>query len=477
MRWVVNDERRYLFAPLEQRGLVAGLRTGQVMLLAGGLVVAVASVRSLAPPGGVVVAAAAVAAALSAAFIEVRGRPAEQWAPVLVRFGTQRARRRHRTTARPGPAGWPVPQPLRHLRFDELHRGPAGGPLAIVTDGVTGESVAVLSARGRSFALLDAADKERRLASWAGVLAALAREGGPVTRVQWVERTVGGDGDALSRHLAEARTLPVEAAPTRSYDHLVSEAGPLTQDHECFVVLSVRRGVTATALQRELRLLEGQLRSADVDVRGGLGLRQLGEVLRTAYDPGARTPLARRAAAVPDQAGAPPGAAWPAATESSWASYRTDTAWHATFWVAEWPRAEVGADFLGPLLVQAGFGRTVALTMAPASASEGFREAESARAAAAADEELRQRAGFLATARRRREAEGLARRESELSDGHAAYRFSGYVTVSAASPEGLEDACAETVQLAHQCRLDLRRLFGIQDLAFTWTLPLARGLA
>jgi hypothetical protein len=74
-------------------------------------------------------------------------------------------------------------------------------------------------------------------------------------------------------------------------------------------------------------------------------------------------------------------------------------------------------------------------------------------------------------------AEGIARRESELSDGHAAYRFSGYVTVTGATRDELEVACGEIVQAGHQCRLELRRLYGIQDLAFAWTLPLGRGVA
>jgi hypothetical protein len=115
--------------------------------------------------------------------------------------------------------------------------------------------------------------------------------------------------------------------------------------------------------------------------------------------------------------------------------------------------------------------------MCAASAAEGFREAEAARTAVTADEELRRRTGFLSTARRRRELAGLVRRESELADGHIAYRFSGYVTVSAGTREGLEEACSETLHLAHRCRLDLRRLIGIQDVAFTWTLPLVGGMA
>ena len=56
-----------------------------------------------------------------------------------------------------------------------------------------------------------------------------------------------------------------------------------------------------------------------------------------------------------------------------------------------------------------------------------------------------------------REAEGVCRREAELADGHAEYRFSGYVTVTAADREGLEAACVETEQAAQRAHLELRR--------------------
>jgi hypothetical protein len=348
--------------------------------------------------------------------------------------------------------------------------------MAIVIDRATASLGAVLAVRGRSFALLDTEEKERRLTAWADVLTSLARQSGPVSRLQWVERTVAGDGHALSRHLDQRQALAADAGPTRSYSELVAEAGPLTQEHECYVALTVAQRAGVAVLQREVRLLEGQLRAADVDVDGVLGRRALAGVLRTAFDPPARPVLARRAGWHPDLTGAALDSVWPAATETAWSTYRTDAVWHATFWIAEWPRTEVGPDFLGPLLLRGSGQRTVSLSMAPASPTEGFRQAEAARTAAAADAELRRRAGFLGTARQRRETEGLARRETELADGHAAYRFSGYVTVSAADPVALEDASGEVLQLAHQCRLDLRRLYGIQDLAFTWTLPLGRGV-
>jgi hypothetical protein len=117
------------------------------------------------------------------------------------------------------------------------------------------------------------------------------------------------------------------------------------------------------------------------------------------------------------------------------------------------------------------------VVMAPLPPSVGVREAEAARTAQVADEQLRARAGFLTTARRRREAEGVMRREADLSDGHAAYRYSGYVTVTARSSDELEASCGELLQSAHQCRVELRRLYGCQSAALLWALPFGRGLA
>ena len=115
--------------------------------------------------------------------------------------------------------------------------------------------------------------------------------------------------------------------------------------------------------------------------------------------------------------------------------------------------------------------------MEPLSPRRAVRQVEQARTADLADTELRRRGGFLATARRSREAQLVARREEELADGHASFRFSGYVTVTAATREQLAEGCQMTEEAAGQCRLELRRLFGDQERALACTLPLARGLA
>ena len=83
----------------------------------------------------------------------------------------------------------------------------------------------------------------------------------------------------------------------------------------------------------------------------------------------------------------------------------------------------------------------------------------------------------MVTARHNRERESVEERDVELADGHAQYRFSGYVRVTADTREDLRGACAAMEQAAGQSRIELRLLYGEQDVAFTSVLPLGRGLS
>ena len=149
------------------------------------------------------------------------------------------------------------------------------------------------------------------------------------------------------------------------------------------------------------------------------------------------------------------------AMEESWSTVRVDGMVHATFWVAEWPRVEVRSDFLAPLLLGSA-GSTFSVVMEPLGPDTAVRKVEASRTADLADAELRRRGGFVSTARHARESEVLARREAELAEGHSSFRYSGYVTVSAAGEEELVTACDAVQHAAGQSRLALRRLYGDQ---------------
>ena len=500
------DARRYRFGPLERRGLIGSLRAPQLLIVAGALLGAILLMRSLPAGAGIFSGLGLALAAAAVCFWPVAGRPAEEWLPVAVRHVVRRLRRahRHRSGAPESgvgtdESGRPVPgvPPDGAGRAFELLAAPLGSEsVGVIKDRAARSFTAVLAVRVTSFGLLDRGEQEARLAGWGSVLAGLAREGSPVSRIQWVERTVPADGDEIGRYLGEAwdsDAAPLESLPMQSYLELVSRAPAVSRDHELFICLQIdtrrawrqikRAGGAhgpdagaCTVLLRELEALAERLVAADVRVIGPLRPGMLASTIRIAFDPWSRPALARLAAADPERDGLDEGAAWPVATEASWASYRTDGALHATYWIAGWPRGEVGAAFLSPLLLNAQIARAVAVTIESISPVRATREVEAARTSDLADQELRGRMGFVETARRRRLAEATERREEELADGHAAVRFAGYVTVSARDPEELERDCAEIEHAAQMARLELRRLYGRQDEAFTYTLPLCRGL-
>lgn len=489
---------RYRFGPLERRGVLAGLRPSQILVLAVTGIAALTVVRSLSPGLGMAGLLLVVALGTGATFIPFAGRTLDEWLPVVGTWGARAVAGGHRFVSSRPTDGMtaaldPQPQFPPALAGVTILSHPIPGTearLGVVKDRRAGTYTGVLSVRGRSFPLLDGGEKARRLASWAGILAGLAREGGVVHRVQWVERTVTDPGDEIGRYLKANLAVPLDSLIARSYLEVVDEAGPVTQQHEVFIALQVHGGRAARPIKaagggdigacevvrRELTALSTKLMGAEVSVEGALTPRLVAAAIRTAYDPDSRDKLARLAARDPARTGSSVVNAGPMAAEASWSAYRTDGAWHASYWIAEWPRTDADPDFLAPLLLRTECMRTVSLTMEPISPLKAIRSVEAARTSAAADEELRNRAGFVTTARRQKEHDSLADHERDLSNGHAFYRFAGFVTVSASTRDELERACGEIEEAAGRSFLELRRLRGEQDIAFTYTLPLCRGL-
>ncbi len=493
-------EIRYRFGPLERRGLIGSLRPGQMVVLAVTLFCTIVVVQALRSGLGLAIGAFILMLGGMGTFLPFGGRTLNEWTPVAASFLFRRARGRHRYRSGANQTGTsfshgeiPVALPEAIGRVELLAIPFRGAELGVLADRADGKFMATIQARARSFVLLDPADKAHRLAAWASVISSLAREGSPISRVQWIERTVPDDRNGLGRYLSRAIDpgITLDAASLQSYLRLTEAAGPVTEQHELYVVLQLdaaragrlvkqaggRDTGACVVLARELETFARRLEQAEVEVIGALGPRALAKMIRLAFDPHARARLSRLASTDPGrQDGVSPRNAWPQSTETTWTHYRTNDVYHCTFWIAEWPRLDVGPEFLAPLLVQTHAMRSVSVTMEPVPPLKAMRAVGFAKTADVADEELRQRLGFLGTARRRNQAEAVARREQELADGHADIRFSGYVTVTADSPEALASACGEIEHAAAQARLELQRCDGEQDLAFTFALPLARGL-
>ena len=342
--------------------------------------------------------------------------------------------------------------------------------MGVVHDRGARTLTAALSLRGRGFALLGADEQDRRVGAWASVLTSFAREGSPVHRVQWVAASFPDDGQGVRSYAATEAVPDAASACTASYEALLSDMDSRTCAHDVVLAVQVRLTksveVGCATLAREVGSLVRLLSDADVEVESVLDGGRPG--------PSAAPLPTRRTSVSPGDAPAPEDP-WPMAMEESWSTVRVDGMLHATFWVAEWPRVEVRSDFLAPLLL--GSARsTFSVVMEPLGPDAAVRKVEASRTADLADAELRRRGGFVSTARHARESEVLARREAELAEGHASFRYSGYVTVSAPSEEELAAACEVVQHAAGQSRLALRRLYGDQAVAYTCTLPLCRGL-
>lgn len=489
----------YRFGPLERRGLLGPVRAGQAVAIALGASVAIGVLDHLPNGQGALLAATALAAALATTTVPVGGRTLEEWVPLLAGFSVRGlgGRRSFRSTLpvrgvrvrdigvrRPeieSPAAQPPPS-LRGVRITNTSY--QGRPIGILSTSGGRRLTVVLACRAAAFALLDPEAQERRLARWGDLLSSCAST--PVTRLQWLERTAPAQGDELARWLHAQRDPAIPPRGTAmidSYLELIGTTARVTNEHEILLALQLDvRRVRASggaayrrALLEQAERLAQALEAAEVSVLGALGEDQLARTLRTAFDPFCRSELAALDAAGGGHRLVEAGA-WPLAAQEAWDHYRTDGTLHATYWIAGWPRVEVSPMFMDPLLGHSSAVRAVAVVFEPIAPERSTREAEAAITRDQAERELRHRFGQSQTARQRQAEEAAARREAELAAGHGELRLAGFVTVSGRDPDELRRACSEVVDHAARARLELRRMYGQQASAFTFTLPLCRGL-
>jgi hypothetical protein len=496
---VIPARLTYRFGPIERRGILGPVRLGQALVLGFGALLAILALDQSPTATGAIVATLLFGGSVLIAVTPIGARTIEQWAPVAIALGLRRVLGRTafrselpaagltaRTRAKKTRLGLPRPVTPRSVRGVQIvslgYRDRVIGALA---EHGGRRLTAVLACRVVAFSLLDVEAQERRLARWGLVLSGAANT--PIRRIQWLERTAPAQGDELARWVHDERDpeLPLRGMPMiDSYLELIGTTAQVTQEHEILLAVQVDarrvrdRGLEAVGqalIEQAERLAEG-LRAAEVTVLGALSPGQLSRVLRTAFDPYARSELAALDAADPDRDGLSEANAWPLGAKEAWDHYRSDGALHATYWIGGWPRVDVSPMFMDALLGHSSAVRTVAVTFEPIPPQRSTREVEAAVTRDHADRELRRRFGQSETARQRQAQDATIRRESELAAGHSEVRLAGFVTVSGRDGDELRRASSEVLEHAARARLELHRMYGEQAEAFTFTLPLCRGL-
>ena len=496
----MSERLSYRFGPLERRGILGPVRAGQAATIGVGALLAIGIIDHAPTATGAVLATITFGTLVLLALAPLGRRTAEEWAPVIAAFGLRRLLRRsrfrsglptrglvadehsapgHRTIAQPRPE---VPRELRGVSIAQV--GYRDRSIGAIREQRGRRLTAVLACRVVAFSLLDPEAQERRLARWGLVLAGAA--GTSVRRLQWIERTAPAQGDELARWLQSARdpaVPPRGTAMIESYLELIDATAKVTQEHEILVAIQVdarhrERGAGSAAdalIEQTERIAQG-LEAAEVTVLGALSAGQIARTLRTAFDPYCRTELAAVEATGRSRGGLEQANAWPLGAREAWDHYRSDGAVHATHWIGAWPRVDVSPMFMDALLSHSSAVRTVAVTVEPIPLERSTREVEAAVTRDRADHDLRVRFGQSETARQRQAEESTLRREAELAAGHGEVRLAGFVTVSGRDPDDLRRGCAEVHEHAARARLELHRMYGQQADAFTFTLPMCRGL-
>jgi hypothetical protein len=483
----------YKFGPLERRGILGPVRAGQAAIVGAAALIGVVLLDQAPNAAGALIATIVLGLAVVTAVAPVGHRTIEEWAPVCASFALRRIRgfTRFRSpvpmwgalTRRPNEPAAAAPPVLGGVRIIEVAY--RNHPIGAVSEQGGRRLTAVLACRVVSFSLLDPEAQQRRLARWGLILSSAASTA--IRRIQWVERTAPAQGDELARWLHSERdpAMPPRGTPmVESYLELIGTTARVTQEHEVLLAVQIDarrvrdRGTEAAvrALVEETERVAQGLEAAEVTVVGALSPGQLSRTLRTAFDPFARAELTALEAADPGRDGLSEANAWPLGADEGWDHYRSDGAVHATYWIGGWPRIDVSPMFMDALLGRSSVVRTVAVTFEPIPPDRSIREIETAVTRDQAERDLRRRFGQSETARQRQAQDATMRRESELAAGHAEVRLAGFVTVSGRDRDDLRRASSDVLEHAARARLELHRMYGQQAAAFTFTLPLCRGL-
>ena len=493
------SERTYRLNPPDRTGFLLGLSLAQVVLGGLGAMLA-ASVFSR----GHSLAATAIAVGVTATLLGRRkGEALIEVAPVALQWGWRIARRRRRWFA-PLPllvdgSARPIPLPpaLQGQRLIAID-GPTSGfasqaKIAVVHDELFGLVSLTLRAGGRRFGLIDADERCEALDAWGELLDGWARERTPVEAIRWTEWAAPAGLELhrvwLDEHQA---TSPLDEA-TSTYDQLLIDAGPMVTPHEVLITLVVngskvnvvrsrrheRLRVAVDALLAETRSLVSRLDAAGLAAGDPLSPGELGEAIRSRFDPWGLPARHKRARSLGETFGVSPiEHSGPLSCESTWGTWRTDDVVHRTYAVVEWPRRQLRADWLGSVLLQGrGVVRAVTMIYEPIAPSRSRRAITFTDTKLESDEHQRRSRGFRVPAALVRQKDSVRQREQELEDGHGEFAYSAVIAISAASPEALEQSCSEVEELASQAGMTLRSLGGRHDQGVAATLPLARSIA
>lgn len=513
---LLEDQRLVQFSRREKRGIVLGLDASQLGFAAVTVVVVLVNTFIGGFPGGfftgvlMAIPFGAIAwirfggdslptwmrRALSHVLASAQGQNEYRHKPLAPSQATRRADRRNADQARKSTKSERF-KPVKPIRM--MLPGEAGELLcyqmesgtALVHDPIRRTVTFCAQVAADAFDLLDTDEQDMRVQVWSQLLVGFASHPG-VLRIQTLDRTVVHPSADILDYYTEQSTANGAGAKLNpladaSYRDLISKASTHTRhDMYLVVVLSVEQlrrevrglgggiGALMELVHTEMDAISVDMPLAGVRIDSWLEPRALAGVIREAFDPDAIEELGERTG---DRVGVSVESGGPMAATRTWDTLRTDTAFHRTYWISEWPRVNVAPGFISSLTFAGDFIHSVSVVAEPIDSGSALKRIERDLQDVAANRRLQDKLGQTRTLQQDQERVDVELREEELVAGHGEVRFSGFVTISAPTKETLAAADAKLRHGASQARVELRVLYGQQHQGFlVGALPLGRGV-
>lgn len=468
------------FARRPTRGVMLGfsaLRCGAI-----GLAFATLLVGVLVDGGwGLVVTTPLWATFVTSAFVTRKGEHLVEWLPVVLHWSLRVAATQTEYRARvvtPRPAGtMALPGDAAALRF----YNDADTPTCFVHDPHRQTLSVVLAVSHSAYVLLAPSEQSQRVSAWGRVLASLAQTG-TCASIQVLESTIPDPGTKVAQWYEERGTQRDDWANAQ-YQALLAQSSFGSSTHRTTITLTLDMKKAASAIRAagrgvrggvhvlrvDMAVLEQGLRAAGLRLGGWQSEAQLAALIRQAYDPRSDVGLTRPGARLKS--------AGPMAVSEHWSYLRHDSGYSAVLWLSEWPRIEVAPHFLHALIFAPDIRKSLSLIARPLGTGEALRALRKEKTEAVTDSRHKAKVGQIQDLSDVQEYQDLLAREQALIGGHADVEFSGFVSITAASEDGLTQAVALIERAAGQSGCETRVLYGRQSQGFVVAaLPLGRSV-
>lgn len=159
--------------------------------------------------------------------------------------------------------------------------------------------------------------------------------------------------------------------------------------------------------------------------------------------------------------GVDPQAAVPMLINDERTYVETDSAWHRTYWVQEWPRYETYPGFMSSLVFakqQSGapVRHTFALVGSPVQVGQAMKRLDEEKRTWISNAQLRAKAGKPHSMADDADWKAIQEHESDLVAGQGELRFSAYLTVTSTEKENLEQESASMLNACSATGLEPR---------------------